>query len=281
MGCKTKGCKTKVALGVSEKDTRKEFNIQKKLYNSKLRIVKPLDFFKCDGSFVTYSEYFNAGNLSNWLSKVNMTKHPNVIKSIIYQIITTLQKIHKKYPSFRHNDLHTENIFLDDENKKGIRVGIGDFGFASMGDNTPVNNEYKNEWGVFKGNDKMYDVHLFLNFLYKNKARLPETAVNFIQRILPTKYRGVDTTHVKNNRFRYNVNHSKFPSYEQILSDPYFFTILRERVITGNMSATQFVKQTDKSSPQSRKNVLKTLVNKKKTSVPNYLRLLKKIKISP
>ena len=280
MGCKTKSCKTHVAMGMSSEDTKREFNIQKKLYTPKLQIVKPLGYVKCQDKYITYSEYFNAGSLSAWLSKVNMKNHPNAMKSIIYQVISTLQTINKKYPDFRHNDLHTDNIFIDDERKKGVRVGIGDFGFATMG-SSPVNNEYKTDWGVFKGNNKMYDVHLFLNFLYKDRSRLPKSAIDFIKRVVPSKYMGFDTTHIKNHRFRHNIDHSKFPSFNEILSDPYFFTVLKDKVMSGQLSATQFVKQSVKSSPLVRKNVLKTLVNKKKTTVPNYLRLLKQIKISP
>ena len=280
MGCKTKSCKNRITLGISSRDTKREFNIQKTIYNPKINIVKPLGYVKCIDKYLTYSEYFNAGSLGNWLTKVNMKNHPNVIKSVIYQVITTLQAINKKYPNFRHNDLHIENIFIDDEHKNGVRVGIGDFGYATLG-NSPVNNEYKQNWGVFKGNHKMYDVHLFLNFLYKDRSRLPKTAIDFIKRIVPGKYMGIETTHIKNHRFRHNVNHSKFPSFEEILSDPYFFSIIKDKTITGKMSATHFVKQSIKSSPQSRKNVLKTLVNKKKTSTSHYLRLLKRIKISP
>ena len=99
----------------------------------------------------------------------------NQLSSIIIQVLYTLYKINKKIPSFRHNDLHLENIMIVKDDVKNIVVSDHD------GNRFQFNNEgvkiilidfekshikgVKNTSGFYKSNP-IYDTHQFLTSIY-------------------------------------------------------------------------------------------------------------------
>jgi serine/threonine protein kinase len=150
--------KRKIIIKVSPKDkafstanqaARVEYNIQKALYKIAPRhIPKPIKFFDQNlfvpvsefknrrtdvfdykKQMVMYTEYAHGGTLKSWLRKMGDRVTDKVMADMIRQIISTLKKIHIKYPEFRHNDLHLGNILVDDTGKK-VRYLLTDFGIS-------------------------------------------------------------------------------------------------------------------------------------------------------
>ena len=121
-------------------------------------------------------------SLKTWLRR-----HPNITNSVIMQIVKNVRlillKIRRKYPGFRHMDLHLGNVLF----YKG-RILLIDFGMSKFksGNTSPC-----------------YDYHFFLNSLrsYMNKIRRP---VKYLNRLLPDGFRGCNGKYVSNFRMKSN-----------------------------------------------------------------------------
>ena len=120
VGCIDDTCKTKVAMKIpskgSEKDAIREFKNSEMIYNGCSRhsphIVQPIVQKKCGSSSVSYYEFFNGGSLDSWIPRHTKSLTLNNYKTILFQILYTLQVIYDKFPQFRHHDLHTGNIMV-------------------------------------------------------------------------------------------------------------------------------------------------------------------------
>ena len=123
------------------------------------------------------TNFVKGGSLDTWIKKSNVTD--NDVRLIIIQVLKILQRIAQKNPSFRHNDLHCGNILIDDDaNKKsvnatGVRALLTDFGLSRDSDIPCLTFEgpthdigyaqvLRSEYGIYVGNDKMYDAAFFL-----------------------------------------------------------------------------------------------------------------------
>ena len=167
---------------------------------------------------VLLSEYFHGGDLHEWFRKVQSRLVEADIKDIIRQVLSTLVKIHAKYPEFRHNDLHTGNIFIDDTGLRP-RAAIADFGLARL--TSTLSNPIVNK-GLFIGNgigkltDERYDAHCFLNSLLTLVAKYPRLKT-YIETVLPEGYRGRNNIYVKNSRLKYGIAYPGLPSTKEML----------------------------------------------------------------
>ena len=173
--------KFKRALG--EINPKMEFTIAKKLEG--FGIPKMYLYKTCDKKDVIYSEYVKGKELKEWiLSQPTLS----AMKSVMVQVIYNLYRIQKKYPGFRHHDLHGGNILIRPVPVKdmkimgytisnaGFEAVIIDFGFSVFPriKNPLVNtNNYKNI-GISRKSDKHYDLHFFLNSIH-NMIRQPRT----------------------------------------------------------------------------------------------------------
>ena len=177
---------------------------------------------------------YRGGSLFSWLRSVRYTD--KLLRSIILQVIGTLYEIHLVDPSFRHNDLHLDNIFVDDRytSRKsetlykykvpymGVRAIIADFGFATDKD-VPLDNEYPN-FGIVKNSDPMYDAHTFLNGIWSGFVRdrykeVPLT-YEFLDKYLHPGWRFKNGPFVKEFRLKPG---KKFPyRLRELLDDEYF-----------------------------------------------------------
>lgn len=125
-------------------------------------------------------QYIKGGDLTTWLNKTNILESD--IYLIIIQVLTVLQKIAQKDPSFRHNDLHCGNILIDDDantppvNDTGVRIYLTDFGlardsqipcttFEGPNRDEAFSETLKDDYGIYVGNHKMYDAVYFLSYL--------------------------------------------------------------------------------------------------------------------
>lgn len=212
--------------------TDKEVRITRKIYRIAPRHV--VNIVKYSKSSIEL-EMYRGGALGDWLKK-SKGMNDTVLRAIILQVIVTLYRIHQKDPSFRHNDLSLGNIFVDDRYLQdrgetlhsykippfGVRTVLADFGLA--GDlQYPVGKSWP-DYGIYEGNDEMYDVHMFLNNLLifyakKRESQVPLT-VKFLEDVLKGGYSGESNKYV--NRYRLRSG-AKLPyDYLMILNHFYF-----------------------------------------------------------
>ena len=139
------------------------------------------------------------------------------MEDILIDVVKTLKKLQNKYKTFRHNDLHSDNVMVKSDGTHNII----DFGFANIqkdGLKNPmiINNIYlKNDYGIYPNNHYMYDVHFLINSLY---IKGDDKMKKMVKKILPPEYIGNKTTKVYNGRFISNVSHDKFPTMDEIIS---------------------------------------------------------------
>jgi tRNA A-37 threonylcarbamoyl transferase component Bud32 len=218
---------------LDEINPKMEFTIAKKLEG--FGVPKMYLYKTCDNKDILYSEYVKGKELREW-----MAFQPTLpaIKSVMAQVIYNLYRIQKKYPGFRHHDLHGGNILVRPVATKdmkilgstisnaGFEAVIIDFGFSVFPriKNPLINgNNYRNI-GISRKSDKHYDLHFFLNSIH-NMVRQPRTRTErvvktFIENILPPNYLVGKSNVVKNYRLR--GNKSVNVTFEEVLSKPFF-----------------------------------------------------------
>jgi hypothetical protein len=187
-------------------------------------------------------EMATGGSLDSWLRKKARVTD-GMMAHIISDVLKALFKIQAKYPDFRHNDLHLQNIFVAD---RGFL--IGDFGWSRLkksGTNPAVNTANGTKtaafWGVGPKTDERYDHHLFLNELLiwaqrHSPADHPQ-AIEFLKKAVPDGYRGETDTHVMQWRLKYDDPCVGLPSLAEVLSYP--FLTGRKRVSSLNLKAAK------------------------------------------
>lgn len=242
-GCVDKECKKDIAIKVQTEPLGIEYKIGKLI--SKFGGVNMYALESCKGKHIMYSEYANSGALEEFINKHKNTLRPIHYRFMITQVLYNLYRIHKKYPSFRHGDLHAKNILVNTDTPTlqintykignmtlkvedvGLNLMLTDYGLSSTRViKNPSIEGLDKEWGISQKSHPMYDVHLFLNAIFLVCSRIgSESAmetIRFIDRILPDDYKGSNTSKIMNFRMRINVNHSNFPTFEKIFSDAYF-----------------------------------------------------------
>lgn len=155
------------------------------------------------------------------LWKYLQTKKPlSIVKNIILQVVFTLCILQKLYPGFRHNDLKIDNILLDLNKREDITlcygtkcwllkgttplVKIADFDYCNIPKhilNPKVGTTFSFKFGCTKRNNKIYDVHLFFNSLYKNHKNI-NGLQKYIQNFIPIETLSSDNEHVLYSRLR-------------------------------------------------------------------------------
>jgi hypothetical protein len=248
MGCIDKECKKKVAIKiVINEDISHEYKTGKRisLYGG----IKTYSIQKCNNVTFMYSEYANSGTLKSFLKKNKTNILPIHFRTIVTQILYNLYRIQKKYPSFRHHDLHADNILINSSSPSrvklykinnstlkvhdiGIQALISDYGLSTVNGvkNPEVDNDpklfYKTKSGIFRGSHPMYDIQYFLNALRQEIRILGihngMEVIQFIERILPREYLGVRSDKIDDFRLRAQEEHPKLPTFKQIFNDRYF-----------------------------------------------------------
>lgn len=202
----------------NKKTVKKKFSKNNKGFEYNVHSV----VYKIDPKHIVRPIKYNRNTMTlemNYVDGVVLTKYDGNIKieKIIIEIIKTLRNIQSKYKTFRHNDLHSDNVMVKSD---GTPIMI-DFGFANIqkdGLKNPmiINNTYlKNDYGIYPINHYMYDVHFLINSLY---LKGDDKIKNMVKKILPSDYVGNKTSKVFNGRFRSNVSHKNFPGMDEIIS---------------------------------------------------------------
>ena len=249
VGCIDKECKKKIAIKVVvNSDISHEYKTSKRL--SSYGVIKPLAIKKCNNVMFMYTEYANNGTLKSFLRNNKKKLLPIHFRTIITQILYNLYRIQKKYPTFRHNDLHFENILINSTSPSrvklfkvnnstlkvhdiGLQALISDFGLSTMKGlkNPEVDDDprlvYKTTSGIFRGSHPMYDIQYFLNILRQeikiSGIQSGIEAIQFIERILPSEYVGKESSKIYDFRLRASpLGHPQLPTFKQIFNDRYF-----------------------------------------------------------
>ena len=222
--CLNEACKMKFAVKVSNENLTAEHNLTKKFINmvGKNTAADVYALEKCKNDTRLYSEFLEGQPFGKLLPKLN--KNPTKIRSIVIQVLKILKTVHEKNSSFRHNDLHLENIFIT----AGGKVRIIDFGlgFSSSIKNPEVNDSgsYLVPYGIYRGNPKMYDVDFFLNSLFNHRKHLDDSTRKFIEDVIPSKYLGVNGLHIYAARLKPLKAGStllNIPTYTRLFNHPY------------------------------------------------------------
>ena len=201
-------------------------NFAKPMQINMANVQNPANYDKSKQTVITM-EYASGGSLKDWLMK-----RPQITEGMVHHIIksitTTIGKIQKKYPDFRHNDLHLENVFVAD---RGFL--IGDFGWSRLektGTNPAVNTangtSIAGRWGLGPKTDARYDSHMFLAEMRAvlkrigNGAKFP-LAMAFLDVAVPMGYRGTSDVHTTEGRLKYGDPCPGLPTLAQILKSKY------------------------------------------------------------
>ena len=175
-------------------------------------------------------EYCPGGNALEWLKWSKQTDD-TTLQRMIREVLGALFNIQSKYPYFRHNDLHLQNVFVGE---RGFM--IGDFGWARLeksGTNPAVNTangtQTASHWGVGPKTNARYDYHMFLNELLAwaeshDKAKHPKT-IAFLREVIPAGYRGKDSVHTEEWRLKYNDPCPGLPTLAQVLRNPFLKSV--------------------------------------------------------
>ena len=227
-------------------------------------------------------EFATGGSLDSWLKK-KATVDDATMSKIISDILTALFKIQKRYPDFRHNDLHMQNLFVAD---RGFL--IGDFGWSRLkksGTNPAVNtaNGTKTSafWGVGPKTDERYDQHLFLNELLdwaqKHSPAAHPKAIEFLKMAVPPGYRGSKDAHVSEWRLKYGDPCTGLPSLGQLLN--HHFLAGKKRVTSPNLKAAKAKLKLAKVKRISSVNLLKAKAKLKPVNRRKPARLVTSLRL--
>ena len=264
--CLNDACKKKFAVKVSNENLTAEHNLTKKFINmtGKNTAADVYTLEKCKSDTRLYSEFLEGQSFGKLLPKLN--KDPKKIRSIVIQVLKILNTLYEKNSTFRHNDLHLDNIFIT----AGDKVRIIDFGlgFSSSIKNPEVNNSggYLVPYGIYRGNPKMYDVHFFLNSLFNHKKHLDDSTRKFIEDVIPAKYLGVNGTHIYAARLKPLKAGSillDLPTYTRLFNHPY----IKGSTLSGILKTIP--KTTQKATP---------IIIKKKNKTPSSESMSAKIR---
>lgn len=202
---------------------------------------------------VLITEWANRGDFLDFVKKNYKNFKLIHWQVFFFQLISVLAIIQSKYPNFRHNDLKANNVLIQKIkeggkfcayticNKKYIVKNIGyqlklwDFDFACIKgivDNIKATEEWSREKAnITNEKNRYYDVHYFFNTLirfvpeiYKDEKHVPREVSQFIDRIIPAKYKH-DKTRIS-TKGRLLVD-DEFITPKTILENDDFFSVFR------------------------------------------------------
>ena len=236
-GCIDDKCATQVAIKVTTEESAKmEYRIAEKLKG--MGAPRMYHFKSCRTDDILYFEYIDGKSLQAWIK----TKPSEAeVKKVIGQLIQNLANIHKKYPKFRHHDLHSNNLLIL-KTKGGFKPVIIDFGMSTMeGVRNPIvtSGELAEEHGIGSKSHIMYDAHFILNSMFYEFAPYSgyKQTKEFLRDVLPEEYRGPQGQrwtesswgkYVDNYRLVMGAKHN-FPTYETILKHPFLSTTTKTK----------------------------------------------------
>jgi hypothetical protein len=224
-----------------------------------------------DNVSILISEWANRGDFLDFIRKKYKCLSPIHWKVFFFQIISTLAIIQRKYPSFRHNDLKANNILIskinDNVKKKysykvcgdnysvdniGYQLKLWDFDFACIPgviNNKKVSySKWNKEINVTPEQNRYYDIHYFFNTLM-NKSFFPQIidsnvvpleTKEFVESIIPKKYRFSSDNSNISKRGRIMVNDEYLTPIDILKNNPYFDEF-REKKVSNNKKKKEYI----------------------------------------
>jgi hypothetical protein len=203
------------------------------------------------------------------------------MQNLMSQVLHTLLFIGKRIPSFRHNDLHLENILVKQSSfTKFPTFVLNDFGWASMGrgSNPLVDGEkHSGRFGIGPKTSSRYDMHLFLNELHKwmqthgGRSKYPK-AFAFIEKHVPAGYLGSTNKYISESRLKYGIPYPGLSGLSDIVKDPY---VLSPKKFLRNVMNTIQLKRKQDAIFKSTKNIEK--LHNNNSTTPRTRAIIKNI----
>jgi len=238
LACVDNTCEDQIAIKVSDQPSalKYEFDINKVLYEaSKKSVLRPYKYVPCNGDAATLVDYASNGSLRTYFPRFGRSLKAEDFRRIIAQVLRGLASIQKKYPKFRHNDLHDGNVALDGE----LNAYLFDFELASIPERGFIGPQIPNA-GIYTDNARIYDFHFFLSSMYnllmftlRNPLEASD-AIRFITRHIPPRFinptvqqngmllvAGFRLTKTAQDYIRSGRKPQLMSTVDQILSDPY------------------------------------------------------------
>lgn len=178
-------------------------------------------------STILYSEFINGEDLNNKLAKLNRKQ----CISLLVQTIYSLYKIHDRFPSFRHHDLHLGNIMIKEVPKKSIHC-------KSLSTYTPPNKSLFNKGTNDNVDFKFDNAGIEVVLIDFGLSHIPEVNISNPSVLLPNQ----------NNRNEGLMkDHGIFNGSDQCYDVHYFLNALyiassRLKSNTGPRMIAKFVK---------------------------------------
>jgi hypothetical protein len=188
-------------------------------------------------------------------SKYGQSK-TEVLRILIFQIVSALATIQLLYPNFKHNDLHMGNILYFKSKKSesfyryllgeetfsvpdiGVQIALWDFDFSSIGgdiDNFKSFDYMGRGYGIWEERNHYADMFKILNILrlhFTTNLRPPswvQEAKDFFARVIPPELREENYNLpglLGNGNLIYNV---EYTTPREVLKDGYFDVLRGER----------------------------------------------------
>ena len=220
-----------------------EYKVAKKLKASGFDFVPEMYLYKiCGGTHgYLYMEYLDGADFNKW-----MKTSPSVdkVRSVLTQVAVNLMKIRSKIRGFRHHDLHSGNVIVQNvpraditwtvdgktykRSNEGVSVTFIDFGMSTMPGipNPWINNGGFQNYGINKKRSHyMFDIHLFMNkgvytqIKYSNKnTKKYREVMRFIEDVFPKSYLVKNSDNVSGHGIKLGRTHDKLPKFKNILS---------------------------------------------------------------
>ncbi len=147
--------------------------------------------------------FFKSVTLTQFLEKNDFN-----IKHLLFQICHTLAVLQNNYKGFRHNNLNLDSIYVYLKkpsidiyefngdtfylSNNNFDIKISNFGSA----NIPSLFGGESNIPFYDKNNDYFDLHYFLNNLLLIISDLDEETINFLENIIPSKYRTADGSYM-------------------------------------------------------------------------------------
>ena len=279
-----------------------EFKVAKKLKASGFDFVPEMYLYKiCYGTTgLLYMEYLDGADFNKW-----MKTSPSVdkVRSVLTQVAVNLMKIRSKIREFRHHDLHSGNVIVQNvpraditwtvdgktykRSNEGVSVTFIDFGMSTMPGipNPWINNGGFRNYGINKKRSHyMFDIHLLMNkavytqIKYSNKnTQKYREVMRFIEDVFPKSYLVKNSDNVSGHGIKLGRTHDKLPKFKNILSHSFLTGVPNMNAVKAfnkNMtSKLPKIGTKSKTKMLSKNNATKALGVKLKTSSARVQRM--------
>ena len=205
---------------------------------------------------ILISEWANGGDLLEYMRANLQNMDLKEWRVLLFQILSVLAVIQKKYPSFRHNDMKANNILMQkiddgevgnffqydiDDTKFfipniGYQIKLWDFDFACINgivENSKVNSKWTNQMNISNRQNRYYDICYFMISLqnpgfiqqFRECTSVPKQVYEFFDSIVPPE---LCNSSLVNERGRLLCD-IEYTTPAEILTTHQFFNKLRPK----------------------------------------------------